>query len=200
MQACLSSTSVVRIACAKSTSPSGRSACVARTIPVITEPIGSGTPITPVEATATAPSGQRLASAAAPCILAAFSNPGRPVAAFALPELTTIARTPFSVTRSRHSSTGADCVPEAVNRAALVVAGALETSSPTSGWPLGLIPHATPAALNPCGSPPPGSDTLPGTSTQRDPKNDPVVVTGPPRARERRRPRSPPPRAARASG
>ena len=120
---------------------------------------------------------QRLASAAAPCILTAFSNPGRPVAALAFPELTTIARMPASEHRSRHSSTGADCVPELVKRAALVVAGALETIRPRSSPPLGLIPQATPAAVNPFGNPPPGSETLPGTSTQRDPKNDPVAVT-----------------------
>src|SRR6516165_7284914 len=59
----------------------------------MTASIGSGTPITPVEATATAPADPTpQAIAAAPCILAAFSQPGRPVAALALPELTTTPR------------------------------------------------------------------------------------------------------------
>ena len=70
----MSIASVVRMARAKSRSPSGRSAWQAATIPCMTALIGSGTPITPVEATATAPTGPTPeATAAAPCILAAFS-------------------------------------------------------------------------------------------------------------------------------
>ena len=179
--ACLSSASVVRIARAKSVSPSGRSACVAATMPCMTAPMGSGTPITPVDATAIALSSPTpLASAAAPCILAAFSNPGRPVAALALPALTTMPRIPSSVQRSRQSSTGADWVPERVKRAALVVAGAPDMSSPRSRSPLGLIPQATPAARKPRGSPPAVSVMLSGTSIQREEKNERVAVTARP--------------------
>ena len=68
------------------------------------------------------------------------------MAALALPEFTTTARIASNVQRSRHSSTGADCVPERVKRAALVVSGASETSSPRSGAAGSLIPHCTPAA------------------------------------------------------
>ena len=52
------------------------------------------------------------------------------------------------------SSTGAASVPDFVNRAALVVVGASETSRPRSLAPLGLTPQATPAARKPFGRPP----------------------------------------------
>ena len=78
----------------------------------------------------------RAATAAAPCICAASSSPRRPVAAFALPELTTTARRPSRLQRSIVSSTGAASVPDRVKRAALVVCGASDTSNPRSGAPL----------------------------------------------------------------
>ena len=137
----------------------------------MTSRIGSDTPITPVEATATRRSGEPDTIAPAPCILAAFSNPGRPVAALALPELTTIARRWSSSQRSVQISTGAASTPERVKRAALAGSGASHTISPTSSPPLGLIPAATPAARNRPGSPSPSSSvTCSGTSTQRERK------------------------------
>jgi hypothetical protein len=127
--------------------------------------------MTPVEATATRSGSTPAAIAAAPCILAASSRPRPPVAAFALPELATTARRASSFARSCVSSTGAASTPERVKRAALVVAGASETSRPTSVPPLGLMPAATPAARKPCGSPPSWSSrTQSGTSTQREVK------------------------------
>ena len=65
----------------------------------------SGTPITPVEATATRSSGTPAAIAAAPCMRAASSSPRRPVAALALPELATTARMrvqPAALLREQH--------------------------------------------------------------------------------------------------
>ena len=67
----------------------------------------SGTPITPVEATATWSSvARRRPSRRRPASCAASSSPRRPVAALALPELTTTARSASSAQRSRLSSTG----------------------------------------------------------------------------------------------
>ncbi len=107
----------------------------------------------PVEASAIALSGSPSAAAAAPWVLAASSSPRLPVAAFAQPELARIARRALSWQRSWLSSTGAAGAPVAVKRAALTGCSASHTSSPTSGLPLGLIPHVTPAALKPAGRP-----------------------------------------------
>ena len=93
------------------------------------------------------------AIAAAPWVLAASSSPRRPVAALAQPELASTARSASRRQRSWLSSTGAAGVPVAVKRAALTGRSASQTSSPRSGLPLGLIPHATPAARNPAGRP-----------------------------------------------
>ena len=93
-------------------------------------------------ATATCSSCTPAAIAAAPCMRAASSRPRLPVAAFALPELTTTARSASSRQRVWHSSTGAASTPERVKRAALTVPGSEQTSSPRSGSPDGLIPAA----------------------------------------------------------
>ena len=53
--------------------------------------MGSGTPITPVDATRTNPVGRSSASAARRAISAASARPASPVQALALPLLTTIA-------------------------------------------------------------------------------------------------------------
>ena len=184
--------SVVLIASANSTSPSSRSVRAAAPMPDSTASIGSGTPITPVEATATRFSEEMLAPAAASrCILAASSSPVTPVAAFALPELTTTAWMCARSQCSRQRSTGADWVPERVNRAALVVLWVSQTSRPRSGAPPSLIPHATPAARNPCGRPPPRvSIRCGGASIHRERKKPVAAVLT----------RSPPPPVARTSG
>ena len=84
-------------------------------------------------ATATRSSCTPAAIAAAPCMRAASSRPRRPVAAFALPELTTTARSASSRQRSWHSSTGAASTPERVKRAARTVSGSEQTSSAEVG-------------------------------------------------------------------
>src|SRR5919204_2063043 len=166
-----SKASVVMIAAAKSASPSGRSSRRAPARPLTTACESSGTPMTPVEATATRSASTLATIAPAPCILAASSGPRPPVAALALPELATTARMAPSFVRSWVRSTGAARTPDRVNRAALVVSGASDTSSATSLPPLGLIPAATPAARKPAGSPPSGSSRTPsGTSIQREEK------------------------------
>ena len=102
--------------------------------------MSSGTPITPVEATATWSSGTCAAIAAAPCMRAASSSPRPPVAALALPELAITARSAPSRQRSWVSSTGAATTPERVKRAALTVSGGSETSRPMSQAAGGLEP------------------------------------------------------------
>jgi hypothetical protein len=133
--------------------------------------VSSGTPITPVEATATRSSRTPEAIAAAPWTLTASSNPRPPVAALAQPELATTARSPSSFVRCWQTSTGAARTPERVKRAALVASGGSQTSSPTSGLPDALRPAATPAARKPAGNPPAASAAPSGTSTQRERKN-----------------------------
>ena len=87
-----SNASVVAIARQNARSPSGASSPRAARIPFITPSIGIGTPITPVDATATRSSRTPAAIAPAPCMRAASSSPRLPVAALALPEFTTTAR------------------------------------------------------------------------------------------------------------
>ena len=67
---------------------------------------GSGTPITPVEATATSPAASPSAAAAASWTRAAASIPASPVAALALPEFATTARIAPRSQRSRVTSDG----------------------------------------------------------------------------------------------
>ena len=91
--------------------------------------------------------------------------------------------------RSRVSSTGADCAPERLKRAALVVSGASQTISADVLGAVGLIPQATPAARKPWGSRPSCDlgHAAPGTSTQREVKK--LLIDDPRR-----------PRAGRTSG
>ena len=175
-----SNASVVAIARQRSPSPPGASSPRAARIAPIMPSIGSGTPITPVEATATCSSWTPAAIAAAPCMRAASSSPRRPVAAFALPALTTTARSASSRQRSWQSTTGAARTPERVKRAAETVSGSSETSRPRSRSPDGLIPARTPAARKPAASPS-RSVTPAGGSTQREAQLMPA-----PRARRAR--------------
>ena len=127
--------------------------------------------MTPVEATATRSCSTPTAAAAAACIRSATSMPWVPVAALALPALTTSARSARISERSCVTSTGAASTPERVNRAALVVSGASLTSRPTSVAPEGLMPAATPAARKPAGSPGDAASRTPsGTSSHRERK------------------------------
>ena len=163
----LANLSVVRIASEKSPCPYSRSSARALAIPRIASPASSGTPITPVEATATWSSGTPPAIAAAPCMRAASSKPRCPVAALALPELATITRSASSRVRSLVSTTGAASTPERVNRAADTQSGDEQTISPRSIPPDGLSPQATPAARKPAGRSPSFSVTCAGTSSHR---------------------------------
>ena len=87
-----SNASVVMIASLNAASPSALIPREHSSSPLSTFSPGSGTPITPVEQTATRSSVVAATIAAPPCIFAASSRPGRPVAALALPELTATAR------------------------------------------------------------------------------------------------------------
>ena len=149
-----SNASVVWIASAKSASPSGRSSGRARARPLTTARESSGTPITPVEATATwSASARPAASAAGALHLGRVVEPAPAGGGVGVAGVDHHARRASSRQRSRVTSTGAASTPERVKRAALVVSAASETSSPTSGAPLGLIPAATPAARKPAGQP-----------------------------------------------
>ena len=167
-EAFLANRSVVRIESPKAASPSGASSRRAFAMPRITLSVSSGTPITPVDATATCSSCTPAAIAPAPCMRAASSSPRRPVAALALPAFATTARSPPRRQRSWVSRTGAASTPERVKRAALTVSGESETSRPRSSPPDGLSPHATPAARKPAGRPPGSSETCSGSSIQRE--------------------------------
>ena len=182
--AVLGNVSVVMMPRAASPQASSRSPAYRPGNAATSRSCGNTSPITPVEARKTCLGGQPTRSAAACAVATQATRPARPVKTLAFPALTTTARMPSSVQRSRHRSTGADWVPDAVNRAALVVAGGVDTSRPRSRSPLALIPHFTPAALKPRGRPPGSSVTLAGASTQREEKNGWVAVTRPPRAHE----------------
>ena len=174
----LGNLSVVRIASAKSPWPYSRSSPRARAIPRIATLASSGTPITPVEATATWSSRTPPAIEAAPCIRAASSKPRLPVAALALPELATITRSASSRERVCVSTTGAASTPERVNRAADTHSAAEQTISPRSIPPDGFRPQATPDARNPAGRSPGFSVTCAGISSQRELTADPPFQDG----------------------
>src|SRR5207237_1922798 len=69
---------------------------------------GSGSPITPVEASSTSLAAQPIFAAAASATRFAACTPALPVKAFALPLLTTRARAAPDGNRRLHQSTGAD--------------------------------------------------------------------------------------------
>ncbi len=97
----------------------------------------SGSPITPVEATNTCPTGTRSASAAAPAVASTAARPALPVKALALPELTRMANPPapppFSAASfSSHQSTGPERVADRVNTPASVEPSATSASITSS--------------------------------------------------------------------
>ena len=89
---------------------------------------GGGSPITPVEEMKTSRGLQPNSCAAAAAVRSHTSRPVRPVNTFALPELTTIARTEPPGRQARHQSTGAPGVVDCVNTPAIVVPGASSAS------------------------------------------------------------------------
>ena len=107
-------------------------------------------------------------------------EPGRPVAALALPELATTARSASSCARSWRTSTGAASTPERGEaRGARRSRARRRRAAPTSRAAAGLdARRRTPAARKPAGSPPrPPRATCAGTSTQREREEAGVAVT-----------------------
>jgi hypothetical protein len=109
---------------------------------------GSCTPITPVERTSTCAGSSPSAAAASACVARAAASPCSPVAAFAIPELTTTACGSATASASCDTSTGAAFRRLAVNIAA-PTAGAIDRTSARSGDER-RMPAATAAASNPC--------------------------------------------------
>src|SRR5439155_27278305 len=97
---------------------------------------------------------------------------GSPVAAFALPELTTAARTDPRSHCSLQTLTGAAAAALRVRSSAERTSSESHATRPTSVSPPPLRPQATPAALNPgasCAGP--SSSTPSGELTHLDRKN-----------------------------
>ena len=138
--------------------PSRDSPRTAASTPDSNAGIGSRSPISPVEQTATsaAPTGSRPARVSAAATRSAVAwvswKPCGPVQALAPPEFSTTTRTrPARSTRWLHS-TGAALTRFAVNTPAAVASGPSLTTSATSGAPDDLRPAATPDARNPFGA------------------------------------------------
>ena len=117
---------MVTIASLKASAPPACSAAAAASIAACRPAVGSGTPMTPVEATPTvggldAEGGGRRALHEARDVC----MPAGPVAALALPELAMTARRPLATVSSRVTSTGGASTPERVKRAALTGVGAV---------------------------------------------------------------------------
>ncbi len=140
--------SVVIIACAARQNPPSSSDSIAAATPRRMGSAGSTTPILPVEHGSTASTA--MPSAAATCAHAAFATrmPAVPVHALALPLFVTIACARPVASRGTTSCTGAAFTRFVVTTPA-ATAGTSETMSARSGFPDGLIPHATPANRNP---------------------------------------------------
>ncbi len=144
----LGSLSVVRIARAAASKPRGESARTARGMPSRIRSIGRSWPITPVEATWISRGRAPISPASNAAISRASRSPRAPLATFEMPLFTTIPRARPPRRCARDTTTGAPGKRLLVNTAA-AAAGRSETTSARSGLPLGLIPHATPAARNP---------------------------------------------------
>ena len=119
-------------------------------MPATTSPIGSGWPITPVEATSTPELEMPSAAAVASTIDHASRRPLDPVQALALPELVTIACAAPDWICARLTVTGAATTRLVVNTPA-AVAGRSEASRARSALPLRFMPQAATPAENPFG-------------------------------------------------
>ena len=146
----LAHASVVRIASAAAAPPVPESSPAACAMPRSTASIGRGLPITPVEQTTTSPAEMPSACAVAAAMARASCMPRAPVQAFALPELTTIARARPSARCSRESTTGAAARRLRVKAPAALALPSQATRA-RSGAPEALIPQVTPAARKPRG-------------------------------------------------
>ena len=103
----LAKVSVVMIVAAASSQPHGAAAKAASS-PASARSIGSGTPITPVEATNTSEGWQPRCAAVRAAMASTAARPRLPVKALELPALTTSARAWPSTSASRHHSTSGE--------------------------------------------------------------------------------------------
>ena len=140
--------SVVRIAWDAAGPPPGERVAAAASTPLNSFSIGSRGPMTPVDRTMTSSGASPRSRAVYAAVAAASSSPGRPVAAFATPALTTTACGCASSRWRRETTTGAAWTRFRVH-IAHPTAGTSERTSATSGFPDGRIPAETPAATNP---------------------------------------------------
>ncbi len=144
---CLAKRSVVMMLSAKAGPPSGPSEAAAAAIPAVARAGSSGTPMMPVEPTATRAGVVPSASAHARCMSRATARPGPPVQAFAFPLFITTAASERSETSRRLTSTGAAAKELRVKTAAPAVSArcsAATATMPRSLRPLSLMPAATP--------------------------------------------------------
>ena len=165
--------SVVVIASEKALPPSAESRPAASSIPGSTAPIGIGTPITPVSATATCSVARPSAAAVRSHIASASAKPCSPVSALALPELTTAARTPPRSVTLRQTRIGAAAEALRVRTIAEATCSASQASRPTSVAPPPFSPQCAPPARKPGASRAGSSSSTPaGGSTHRERKKD----------------------------
>ena len=140
------------------------SAAAAMGTPVVKCSSESGTPMTPVEHSSTSSASHPSSRATSSAVERATSQPGAPVEALALPELSTTARARPSATCSRETCTGAAqnlfCVKVAAQTH--VSSAATKARSRRLGSPLN--PAAMPAARTPSAAhTPPSQPTNPNS-------------------------------------
>src|SRR3712207_2235253 len=148
----LGTLSVVMIARAASGPPSSLSAFTAAVTPAVSLSMGSRTPMSPVEATATSMAPMPSSPAACSAVAWVSRKPSGPVHALAPPELRTTARARSPPRTWRLQSTGAAGKRLVVKTAAAASCGPWLRTTATSGSPLDLSPAATPAAEKPLGA------------------------------------------------
>ena len=135
---------------AASSAPAAASSGTAASTPASSRSMGSGSPISPVEQTATSPAETPSAMATHSAVAWVSWNPAGPVQALAPPELSTTASTRPSRTTCCVQTTGAALTRLPVNTPAAAWAGPSLTTSATSSRPLPFSPAATAAARKPC--------------------------------------------------
>lgn len=154
--AVLATVSVVMIAVAAARPPSVDNAAAAVSTPASSASIGTGWPITPVDATTTSPEEMPSTSPTFSAVSCTCTKPSGPVQTFAEPELSTTAETTPSLTTCRDHTTGCPTTRLVVNTPAPTCAGPSFTTRARSGRPEGLSPATTPDARNPAGAVTPG--------------------------------------------
>src|SRR5680860_1557685 len=150
--ATLRTVSVVRMASAAASAlaPSGPSWATRPGMPASSGAIGNGIPISPVEHTRTSAGSTPRPAAVRSHIRRASALPAGPVAALALPELSTTAAAWPSWRCSRVTSTGAAVARLVVNTPAAVTGRAgLTATTARSATPASFTPQASPPATNP---------------------------------------------------